>query len=344
MKVLVTGGAGYIGSHTTLVFLEGGYEVVVLDNFSNSFPESLVRVGKLAGRQPILVEGDLTDSSLLQNLFEEHKDISSVVHFAALKAVGESTEYPLKYYHNNVSGSICLLQAMEKAHVHQLVFSSSCTVYGEPERVPLDEAHPVGGVSSPYGRTKFQMEEIIRDHSSANSNFKAGVLRYFNPVGAHPSGEIGEDPNGIPDNLVPFVCQVATGQREKLRVFGDDYPTRDGTAVRDYLHVVDLADAHLKALEALNKADTGFTCNLGTGKGSSVLEVITAFEKTTGKKIPFEIVGRRAGDVTEAWADPSYAEKLLGWKTKRGLEEMLADAWHWQSKNPNGYRSANNNP
>jgi UDP-glucose 4-epimerase len=344
MKVLVTGGAGYIGSHTTLVFLEGGYEVVVLDNFSNSFPESLVRVGKLAGRQPILVEGDLTDSSLLQNLFEEHKDISSVVHFAALKAVGKSTEYPLKYYHNNVSGSICLLQAMEKAHVHQLVFSSSCTVYGEPERVPLDEAHPVGGVSSPYGRTKFQMEEIIRDHSSANPNFKAGVLRYFNPVGAHPSGEIGEDPNGIPDNLVPFVCQVATGQREKLRVFGDDYPTRDGTAVRDYLHVVDLSDAHLKALEALNKADTGFTCNLGTGKGSSVLEVITAFEKTTGKKIPFEIVGRRAGDVTEAWADPSYAEKLLGWKTERGLEEMLADAWHWQSKNPNGYRSANNNP
>ena len=344
MKVLVTGGAGYIGSHTTLVFLEDGHEVVVLDNFSNSFPESLVRVGKLAGRQPILVEGDLTDSSLLQNLFEEHKDISSVVHFAALKAVGESTEYPLKYYHNNVSGSICLLQAMEKADIHQLVFSSSCTVYGEPERVPLDESHPVGGVSSPYGRTKFQMEEIIRDHSSANPNFKAGVLRYFNPVGAHPSGEIGEDPNGIPDNLVPFVCQVATGQREKLRVFGDDYPTRDGTAVRDYLHVVDLADAHLKALEVLSNGDACFTCNLGTGKGSSVLEVITAFEKATGKKIPFEIVGRRAGDVTEAWADPSYAEKLLGWKTVRGLEEMLSDAWHWQSKNPNGYRSANNNP
>jgi UDP-glucose 4-epimerase len=339
MKVLVTGGAGYIGSHTTLVFLEDGHEVVVLDNFSNSFPESLVRVGKLAGRQPVLVEGDLTDPSLLQNLFEEHKDISAVVHFAALKAVGESTEYPLKYYHNNVSGSICLLQAMEKAGVQHLIFSSSCTVYGEPERVPLDESHPVGGVSSPYGRTKFQMEEIIRDHSSANSNFKTGVLRYFNPVGAHPSGEIGEDPNGIPDNLVPFVCQVATGQREKLLVFGNDYPTRDGTAVRDYLHVVDLADAHLKALEALNKADTGFTCNLGTGKGSSVLEVIASFEKATGKKIPFEIVGRRAGDVTEAWADPSYAEKLLDWKTVRGLEEMLADAWNWQSKNPQGYRA-----
>jgi UDP-glucose 4-epimerase len=344
MKVLVTGGAGYIGSHTTLALLEAGYEVVVIDNFSNSFPESLNRVGKLAGKKPIVMEGDLNDERLLKSIFTEHAGIEAVIHFAALKAVGESTEYPLNYYHNNVSCSICLLQAMEKAGVHQLVFSSSCTVYGEPERVPLDEKHPVGGVSSPYGRTKFQMEEIIRDHASANPNFKAGVLRYFNPVGAHSSGEIGEDPNGIPDNLVPFVCQVATGQRKKLRVFGSDYPTRDGTAVRDYLHVVDLADAHLKALEALNRRDSGFICNLGTGKGSSVLEVITAFEKATGKKIPYEIVGRRTGDVTEAWADPTYAEKLLGWKTVRSLEEMLADAWHWQSKNPNGYRSANNNP
>jgi len=338
MKILVTGGAGYIGSHTTLALLEAGHDVVVLDNFSNSFPESLTRVGKLAGKEPVVVEGDLTDSSLLQNLFTENEDISAVIHFAALKAVGESTEYPLKYYHNNVAGSICLLQAMESANVNQLVFSSSCTVYGEPERVPLDESHPVGGVSSPYGRTKFQMEEIIRDHVSANPNFKAGVLRYFNPVGAHPSGEIGEDPNGIPDNLVPFVCQVATGQRDKLRVFGSDYPTTDGTAVRDYLHVVDLADAHVKALEALSSRDSGFICNLGTGKGSSVLEVIAAFEQATGKQIPYELVGRRAGDVTEAWANPSYAEKLLGWKTVRGLEEMLADAWRWQSKNPNGYR------
>jgi UDP-glucose 4-epimerase len=337
MKILVTGGAGYIGSHTTLALLETGYDVVVLDNFSNSFPESLTRVGKLAGKEPVVVEGDLTDSSLLQNLFTENEDISAVIHFAALKAVGESTQYPLKYYHNNVSGSICLLQAMEKAGVHQLVFSSSCTVYGEPERVPLDESDPVGGVSSPYGRTKFQMEEIIRDHASANSSFKAAVLRYFNPVGAHPSGEIGEGPNGIPDNLVPFVCQVAKRQREKLRVFGSDYPTRDGTAVRDYLHVVDLADAHLKALEALSRRDSGFICNLGTGKGSSVLEVIAAFEQATGMQIPYELVGRRAGDVTEAWANPSYAEKILGWKTVRGLEEMLADAWRWQSKNPNGY-------
>ena len=337
-KILVTGGAGYIGSHTSLILLEAGYEVIVLDNFSNSFPESLVRVGKLAGNKPILVEGDLNDEEVLKSIFTEHAGIEAVIHFAALKAVGESTEHPLKYYRNNVSGSICLLRAMEKAGVHQLVFSSSCTVYGEPERVPLDESHTVGGVSSPYGRTKFQMEEIIRDHASANPNFKAGVLRYFNPVGAHPSGEIGEDPQGIPDNLVPFVCQVATGQREKLRVFGSDYPTPDGTAVRDYLHVVDLADAHLKALEALERRDSGFICNLGTGKGSSALEVIAAFEQATGKQIPYELVGRRAGDVTEAWANPSYAEKILGWKTVRGLEEMLADAWRWQSKNPNGYR------
>jgi UDP-glucose 4-epimerase len=338
MKVLVTGGAGYIGSHTTLSFLDAGYEVVVLDNFSNSFPESLVRVGKLAKKKPILIEGDLTDSDVVNALFVDHPEISAVIHFAALKSVGESTELPLKYYHNNVSGSVTLLRAMEAAGVHNLVFSSSCTVYGEPEKVPLDESHPVGGVSSPYGRTKFQMEEIIQDHAFANSNFKAAVLRYFNPVGAHPSGDIGEDPQGIPDNLVPFVCQVATGQREKLRIFGGDYPTRDGTAVRDYLHVVDLADAHLKALDALNQRESGFICNLGTGTGSSVLEVIAAFEKATGKKIPYDIVDRRPGDVTEAWANPALAEKLLGWKTTKSLEEMLADAWRWQSKNPNGYR------
>ena len=339
MKVLVTGGAGYIGSHTTLVLLEAGYKVVVLDNFSNSFPESLIRVGKLAGKKPILVEGDLNDGRLLEKIFSEHRDIGSVIHFAALKAVGESTEYPLKYYRNNVSGSISLLESMQTAGVHDLVFSSSCTVYGEPAYVPLDESHPTGRVSSPYGRTKYQMEEIIRDHVASQSGLRAAILRYFNPVGAHPSGEIGEDPQGIPDNLVPFVCQVATGKLKKLKVFGDDYPTCDGTAVRDYLHVVDLAEAHLRALQAIEQRGQGFTCNLGTGRGSSVLEVIASFEEATGKKIPYEFAPRREGDVTEAWAAPSYAEEILGWKTTRGLKEMLADAWNWQSQNPNGYRA-----
>ena len=338
-KVLITGGAGYIGSHTTLAFLNADYEVVVLDNFSNSFPESIKRVTELAGRTPVLFEGDVADEKVLNSLFSTHPDIEAVIHFAALKAVGESTEYPLKYYRNNVSGSISLLQAMESVGVNHLVFSSSCTVYGEPNRVPLDESHPVGDVSSPYGRTKFQMEEIIRDHVAAQPSFRAAVLRYFNPVGAHPSGKIGEDPQGIPDNLVPFVCQVASGKLKKLRVFGSDYPTRDGTAIRDYLHVVDLANAHLKALQAIEQRGEGLVCNLGTGRGSSVLEIISAFEKATGQKIPYEFAARRPGDVTEAWADSSHAEKVLGWKTKKTLEEMLADAWHWQSKNPNGYRA-----
>lgn len=263
--------------------------------------------------------------------------MSAVIHFAAFKAVGESTSQPLSYYRNNVSGSIALLEEMQSAKVRNLVFSSSCTVYGEPEKVPISEDFPTGQVSSPYGRTKYMMEEIIRDHSNANSDFHAAILRYFNPVGAHPSGKIGEDPTGVPDNLVPFVCQVATGKLEKLRVFGDDYPTKDGTAIRDYLHVVDLAEAHLCALKTLVRDNLGFMCNLGTGKGSSVLEVIAAFERANGIKIPYEVVARREGDVTEAWADPAYAEKLLNWKARHTLEEMLADAWRWQSANPDGY-------
>lgn len=337
MKVLVTGGAGYIGSHTSLALLESGFEVVSLDNFSNSSPDSLARVEKLAGRKVISIEGDLADRLLLRRLFSEHADVSAVVHFAAFKAVGESTSQPLSYYRNNVSGSIVLLEEMQSAKVRNLVFSSSCTVYGEPEKVPISEDFPTGQVSSPYGRTKYMMEEIIRDHSNANSDFHAAILRYFNPVGAHPSGKIGEDPTGVPDNLVPFVCQVATGKLEKLRVFGDDYPTKDGTAIRDYLHVVDLAEAHLCALKTLVRDKAGFMCNLGTGKGSSVLEVIAAFERANGIKIPYEVVARREGDVTEAWADPAYAEKLLNWKARHTLEEMLADAWRWQSANPDGY-------
>ena len=340
MRILVTGGAGYIGSHTVLALLEHDFEVVVLDNFSNSSAVSLERVEKLTGKSIRVFEGDLLDRDLLGKIFSECPDIVSVIHFAALKAVGESTEEPLRYYGNNVGGSLVLLEEMERARVRNLVFSSSCTVYGEPEKVPIVEDHPVGGVSSPYGRTKFVMEGIINDYASANSQFKAAILRYFNPVGAHPSGEIGEDPTGIPDNLVPFVCQVASGKLEKLRVFGSDYPTRDGTAIRDYLHVTDLAEAHVRALETLESQDRGFVCNLGTGRGSSVLEVLDAFERATGRKIPRELVDRRPGDVTEAWADPSLAEELLGWKAKHSLEEMLADAWRWQEKNPNGYDSA----
>ena len=337
MKILVTGGAGYIGSHTVLTLLEHDFEVVALDNFSNSSSISLERVEKLSGKSIRVIEGDLLDRDLLRKIFSEHPDIVSVIHFAALKSVSQSTEEPLRYYRNNVAGSLALLEEMERARVFNLVFSSSCTVYGEPEKVPLVENHPVGEVSSPYGRTKYVVEGIIKDHASANPQFRAAILRYFNPVGAHPSGEIGEDPNGIPDNLVPFLCQVALGKLEKLRVFGSDYPTRDGTAIRDYLHVVDLAEAHVSALETLKAKDSGFVCNLGTGRGSSVLEVLDAFERATGRKIPRELVGRRPGDVIEAWADPSLAEELLAWQAKYSLEEMLTDAWRWQEKNPNGY-------
>ena len=339
MKVLVTGGAGYIGSHTTLALLRNGIETVVLDDFSNASPLALERVKKLSGKNLKIVEGDLCDRSVVQSVFQQNSNINSVIHFAALKAVGESTKQPLRYYQNNVGGSIVLLQEMERARVSNLVFSSSCTVYGEPEKVPLDENHPTGLVSSPYGRTKYMVEGIIQDHCKANPLWNAAILRYFNPVGADKSGDIGEDPNGIPDNLVPFVSQVATGRLKKLKVFGSDYPTRDGTAIRDYIHVSDLAEAHIKALDQLQKNRGIVTCNIGTGRGYSVLEVIKTFEKVTGISIPYELGDRRSGDVTEAWADPTFAEQLLGWKAKLGLEEMLTDAWNWQTRNPLGYRN-----
>jgi len=337
MKILVTGGSGYIGSHTVLRLIQDGYEVIALDNFSNSSPEALQRVEILTGKKVILKEGDLTDRRVLEEVFSQHQDIFSVIHFAALKAVGESVLKPLGYYRNNVGGSIVLLEEMQKYGVKNLVFSSSCTVYGEPQKLPIDEEHPTGRVSSPYGRTKSMMEEIIEDIVKADSFFNAAILRYFNPIGAHKSGQIGEDPNGIPDNLIPFVCQVASGKLDKLKIFGNDFPTPDGTAIRDYLHVCDLADAHLKALQKLEKEADSFICNLGTGKGTSVLEIISSFEKATGKKIPFEFVERREGDVIEAWANPDFAFKLLGWKAVHTVDEMLADAWRWQSMYPNGY-------
>jgi UDP-glucose 4-epimerase len=339
MKILVTGGAGYIGSHTSLALLRHGYEVIVVDNFSNSSLIGLERVQQLAGRKLTIIETDLCDHSGLHSVFQENPEIESVIHFAALKAVGESTTVPLRYYQNNVGGSIALLGEMRNAGVHNLVFSSSCTVYGEPETVPLLESHPTGSVSSPYGRTKYMMEGIIQDHCKANLSWNAAILRYFNPVGADKSGDIGEDPNGIPDNLVPFLTQVATGRLEKLKVFGSDYPTSDGTAVRDYIHVSDLAEAHIKAMDALQENNGVITCNLGTGKGSSVLEVINAFEEVTGIKIPFQLADRRPGDVVEAWANPDFAKKLLKWESTRELKEMLADAWNWQKKNPLGYKS-----
>ncbi len=337
MKVLLTGGAGYIGSHVTLALLEAGHEVVVLDDYSNSSPEALRRVGELAGREPVFREGDAGDRATLRSLFREESGISAVLHFAAFKAVGESTEKPLAYYRNNVAGSVALFEVMEEFDVRNLVFSSSCTVYGEPEAVPLTEEHPVGNVVSPYGRTKFMIEMILNDLCAADSRWSAAILRYFNPVGAHPSGRIGEDPLGTPENLVPVVCRVASGGIEKLSVFGDDYPTRDGTAIRDYIHVVDLAEAHLRALEKLIEDSRSFVCNLGTGCGSTVLEVVDSFEEVTGKKVLHEIVDRRPGDVVEAWADPSFAKSFLGWEAKRSLDEMLADVWRWQRKNPRGY-------
>jgi len=339
MKVLVTGGAGYVGSHSTLALLEADHEVVVLDDFSNSSPEALRRVGELAGREVSIVEGDFSDREILRGLFSGQEDIAAVMHFAAFKAVGESTKKPLAYYRNNVAGSIALFEVMEEFGVRDVVFSSSCTVYGEPETVPLTEDHPVGNVSSPYGRTKYMVEEMLRDLCPTDSRWNAAILRYFNPVGAHPSGRIGENPLGAPENLIPVICQVAAGKLENLSVFGADYPTSDGTCVRDYLHVVDLADAHLKALDKLAEGPGVFAVNLGTGRGTTVLDVVMAFEEVTGQKVPREYAERRPGDVVEAWADSSFAKEFLGWEAARDLNEMLADAWRWQSENPRGYDS-----
>jgi len=333
--ILVTGGAGYIGSHTCVLLLESGYDVVVVDNLSNSKSESLSRVEALTGRSIRFHLADLRDAPAMEKLFDS-EDIDAVIHFAGLKAVGESTEIPLDYYQNNISGTVTLLAAMNQHDVKDIVFSSSCTVYGEPDELPLREDFPLQAVS-PYGQTKLTVEYMLKDLAASDPQWNVSILRYFNPVGAHPSGEIGEDPVGIPNNLLPYVTQVAVGIRKQLSVFGDDYDTPDGSCIRDYIHVMDLAQGHLNALHKLTENPGVIINNLGTGRGCSVLELVQAFERVTGQVIPFEIVARRAGDVPSVYADPARAEKELGWKAALGLDEICRDAWNWQQKYPQGY-------
>ncbi|GAB4060323.1 UDP-glucose 4-epimerase GalE [Uliginosibacterium sediminicola] len=334
--ILVTGGAGYIGSHTCVELLAAGYDVVVVDNLCNSKPEALRRVEAIAGRKlRAFHQVDVCDRAALSEVFSAHR-IDAVIHFAALKAVGESVAQPLRYYGNNIAGTVVLAEVMAAAGVKTFVFSSSATVYGDPASVPINEDFPTGP-TNPYGRTKWMMEYVLRDLAAADPAWRIALLRYFNPVGAHPSGRIGEDPNGIPNNLMPFVTQVAVGKREKLSVFGDDYATPDGTGVRDYIHVVDLADGHVKALQRLAQSPGVLTVNLGTGRGYSVLEVVKAFEAASGRSVPYQIVARRPGDVAQCWADPALAERELGWRATRGLDDMCADSWRWQSANPDGY-------
>jgi len=337
MKVLVTGGAGYIGSHTCVELMQAGFDVLVLDNLSNSHVAVLDRIARIVGRQPDFEQHDVRDTGALRDCFARHR-FDAVIHFAGLKAVGESVEKPIEYYDNNVLGALALCRAMAEAGVGSLVFSSSATVYGDAVAMPVREDAPLGP-TSPYGRTKWVVERILQDLAAADpAAWRIALLRYFNPVGAHPSGLIGEDPQGIPNNLMPNIAQVAAGVREKLRVFGTDYPTRDGTGVRDYIHVVDLARGHLAALDALRREGRGFTVNLGTGRGFSVLEAVRAFERASGRAIPIEKVALRPGDVAESYADASLAERILGWKAVHGLDEMCRDAWRWQSQNPRGYR------
>jgi UDP-glucose 4-epimerase len=333
--ILVTGGTGYIGSHTVVELLAAGHELLILDNFSNSSTKVLERIEQISEKRPLLLEGDIRDAALLSRLFVNYP-ISAVIHFAGLKAVGESVTQPMRYYDNNVAGSLRLFEAMARAGVYRLVFSSSATVYGDPHAVPIDESFPLQA-TNPYGRSKLIIEDMLRDVAQAEPAWKIALLRYFNPVGAHSSGLIGEDPQGIPNNLMPYVAQVAVGRRPELSVFGGDYPTPDGTGVRDYIHVVDLARGHLAALSSLDNLEGAVPINLGTGRGYSVLEVVAAFEKASGKAVPYRIIERRPGDVATCYADPLKAQQLLGWSADRGIEAMCVDAWAWQSANPMGF-------
>lgn len=332
MKVLVTGGAGYIGSHTCVELLNAGFDVIVYDNFLNSTCESLKRVEQITGKEVAFIEGDIRDEKALT---EALNGCDAVIHFAGLKAVGESVEKPLEYYDTNVYGTLCLLSVMQKLQIKKLVFSSSATVYGDPEFLPFTEQHPLR-TTNPYGQTKLVIEEMLRNLYESDLTWEILILRYFNPVGAHESGLIGEDPQGIPNNLMPYIAQVAVGRRDKVNVFGDDYPTHDGTGVRDYIHVVDLAIGHVKALQALNKPQCT-AINLGAGKGYSVLDVIHAFSKACGKDVPYMMMPRRAGDIAEFYSDPTLAKEILGWEAKRNLDAMCTDMWNFQTKNPKGY-------
>ena len=340
MKIFVTGGAGYIGSHTVVELMAAGHDVVIVDSLCNSSRKSLSRVARIVGRKPAFYKVDIRDEKKLGAVLAKEGPFDAAIHFAALKAVGESTQIPLKYYANNLGGTFTLLKLLGEHGCKNIVFSSSATVYGEPKSVPIREDFPTPGCTNPYGWTKLMMEQVFRDVQKADPAWNVVLLRYFNPIGAHESGLIGEDPAGIPNNLLPYVSQVAVGRLKELNVFGNDYPTPDGTGVRDYIHVVDLAKGHLKAIEKLGREPKlGLKIyNLGTGHGYSVLQIVKAFEKASGRPVPYRISPRRAGDIAECWADPSLALRELGWKAERGIEEMCRDAWNWQSKNPYGYR------
>ncbi|KVE24288.1 UDP-glucose 4-epimerase [Burkholderia singularis] len=333
--ILVTGGAGYIGSHTAVELLDYGYDVVIADNLVNSKREAIARIAQITGKTPAFHEIDVRDEAALERVFDAHP-ITAAIHFAALKAVGESVAKPVEYYRNNLDSLLALLRVMRERNAKRIVFSSSATVYGVPERSPIDESFPLSA-TNPYGQTKLMAEQILRDVEIADPQWRVATLRYFNPVGAHASGLIGEDPAGIPNNLMPYVAQVAVGKLEKLRVFGSDYPTPDGTGVRDYIHVVDLARGHIAALDALDKRDASLTVNLGTGRGYSVLEVVRAFEAASGKPVPYELVARRPGDVAECYANPAAAKQIIGWQAEYDLERMCADHWRWQENNPKGF-------